>query len=69
MAEISIPDGSWTFDSEILRIVPGGDSDVHELRKTLGELEIPLTAISGVSFEPSRKGATCSFACGREPIR
>ncbi|MER5627010.1 DUF4429 domain-containing protein [Streptosporangium sp. NPDC002544] len=70
MAEISVPDGSWTFDSEILRIVPGGDSDVHELRKTLGELEIPLAAISGASFEPSRKGGNLQLRLrpGADPL-
>lgn len=70
MAEISVPDGSWTFDSEILRIVPGGDSDVHELRKTLGELEIPLAAISAASFEPSRKGGNLQLRLrpGADPL-
>lgn len=56
MAEIFVPEGSWTFDGEILRIVPGGGKGVHELRRVLGELTIPLAAISGVSFEPARKG-------------
>ncbi|GIH79608.1 hypothetical protein Plo01_60370 [Planobispora longispora] len=55
MTEILVPEGAWTFDGEVLRIVPGGD-DVHELRRTLGELAVPLAAIGGVSFEPSRKG-------------
>ncbi|MFI6457946.1 DUF4429 domain-containing protein [Streptosporangium amethystogenes] len=70
MAEISVPDGSWTFDSEILRIVPGGDSGVHELRKTLGELEIPLAAIAGASFEPARKGGNLQLRLrsGADPL-
>ncbi|GGK99920.1 hypothetical protein Sme01_37570 [Sphaerisporangium melleum] len=56
MAEILVPDGSWTFDGETLRIAPGGDKGVHELRRVLGEVTIPLAAIAGVSFESSRKG-------------
>ncbi|SEG93545.1 protein of unknown function [Nonomuraea solani] len=56
MAEIAVPDGSWTFNGEMLRIVPGSDKEVHELRRTLGEVPIPLEAIAGVTFEPARKG-------------
>lgn len=56
MAEITTPDGSWTFDGEILRIVPGSGRDVHEVRKVLGEVAVPLEAVSGVAFEPARKG-------------
>ncbi|WP_055483056.1 DUF4429 domain-containing protein [Sphaerimonospora mesophila] len=56
MAEIVVSDGSWTFDGERLRIVPGSGKDVHELRKVLGELVIPLQAIAGAAFEPARKG-------------
>ncbi|MEV0615472.1 DUF4429 domain-containing protein [Nonomuraea sp. NPDC050404] len=56
MAEIAVSDGSWTFNGEMLRIVPGSDKDVHELRRTLGEVRVPLEAIAGVAFEPARKG-------------
>src|SRR5262245_52887095 len=56
MAEIAAPDGSWTFNGETLRIVPGSGKDIHELRKTLGEVTVPLEAIAGVAFEPARKG-------------
>ncbi|WP_327589315.1 DUF4429 domain-containing protein [Nonomuraea sp. NBC_00507] len=56
MAEIAVPDGSWTFNGEILRVVPGSDKDVHDLRKTLGEVVVPRDAIAGVAFEPARKG-------------
>ncbi|MBF8186631.1 DUF4429 domain-containing protein [Nonomuraea sp. K274] len=56
MAEIAVPDGSWTFNGEVLRIVPGSGKDVHDLRRTLGEVLVPLEAIAGVAFEPSRKG-------------
>jgi hypothetical protein len=56
MAEVAVPDGSWTFNGEFLRIVPGSDKDVHELRRTLGEVTVPLEAIASVAFEPARKG-------------
>ncbi|MEV0996401.1 DUF4429 domain-containing protein [Nonomuraea sp. NPDC050202] len=56
MAEIAVPDGSWTFNGEMLRIVPGSDKDIDELRRTLGEVRVPLEAIAGVAFEPARKG-------------
>ncbi|WP_214411878.1 DUF4429 domain-containing protein [Sphaerisporangium fuscum] len=70
MADISVPDGSWTFDGETLRIVPGGDKNVHELRKVLGQLDIPLAAIAGVSFEPSRKGGSLQLRLrpGADPL-
>ncbi|MFI6509501.1 DUF4429 domain-containing protein [Streptosporangium sp. NPDC050855] len=70
MAEIFVPSGSWTFDSETLRIVPGGGGDTHELRRTLGEVTIPLVAIAGVSFEPSRKGGDLQLRLrpGADPL-
>lgn len=48
-------DGTWTFDSELVRIVPGRDRKVHKLRQALGELTVPLAAIAGVAYEPGRK--------------
>ncbi|GAA3230575.1 DUF4429 domain-containing protein [Nonomuraea helvata] len=56
MTEIAVADGSWTFNGELLRIIPGSDKSVHELRKTLGEVVVPLEAIASVAFEPARKG-------------
>ncbi|MFC5830121.1 DUF4429 domain-containing protein [Nonomuraea insulae] len=56
MAEIAVADGSWTFNGEMLRIVPGSGKDVHELRRTLGGVTAPLDAIASVTFEPARKG-------------
>ncbi|QYC44487.1 hypothetical protein Nocox_34610 [Nonomuraea coxensis DSM 45129] len=56
MAEIAVPDGSWTFNGDLLRIVPGSGKDVHELRRTLGAVAVPREAIAGVTFEPARKG-------------
>ena len=49
-------DGTWSFDGETVRIVPGGDRRVHKLRQALGELTVPLAAISGVALEPAKKG-------------
>ncbi|MGE4425453.1 MAG: DUF4429 domain-containing protein [Solirubrobacteraceae bacterium] len=56
MAEVNARDGTWTFDDEVLRIVPGHHRKVHRLRRALGELEIPLRAIAGAAFEAGRKG-------------
>ncbi|MFF2021015.1 DUF4429 domain-containing protein [Streptomyces sp. NPDC058171] len=55
MAEIIQRDGTWTFDGGTLRLVPGRDKGVSLLRRTLGELTVPLAAVAGVSFEPGRK--------------
>lgn len=55
MAEVIVRDGTWTFDGEIVRIVPGHDKRVHKLRQALGELTVPVTAIAGAAFEPGRK--------------
>ncbi|QIQ04721.1 DUF4429 domain-containing protein [Streptomyces liangshanensis] len=55
MAEIIQKDGTWTFDGDTVRIVPGTDKGVSLLRKTLGEVAVPLGALAGVSFEAGRK--------------
>jgi hypothetical protein len=55
MAEILQRDGSWTFDGDTLRLTPGRDKSVSLLRKTLGELSIPLGALAGISFEQGRR--------------
>lgn len=55
MAEIIQKDGTWTFDGDAVRIVPGNDKGVALLRSTLGELLVPLGALAGISFEPGRK--------------
>lgn len=70
MAEIFVPDGAWTFDGETLRIVPGGGKGVHELRRALGELAVPLLAIASVSFEPARKGGSLQLRLrpGADPL-
>ncbi|SDC04573.1 DUF4429 domain-containing protein [Streptomyces prasinopilosus] len=55
MAEIIQKDGTWVFDGDTLRLTPGRDKNVGLLRRTLGELTVPLEALAGVSFEQGRK--------------
>ncbi|MFH8485577.1 DUF4429 domain-containing protein [Streptomyces longisporoflavus] len=55
MAEIIQRDGTWTFDGEMLRLVPGRDKNVSLLRKSLGELVVPLAALAGIAFEQGKK--------------
>ncbi|KOU54298.1 DUF4429 domain-containing protein [Streptomyces sp. WM6378] len=55
MAEIIQKDGTWVFDGETLRIVPGSDKSVGLLQRTLGETAVPLRAVAGIAYEPGRK--------------
>ncbi|QEU85876.1 DUF4429 domain-containing protein [Streptomyces viridosporus] len=55
MAEIIQKDGTWVFDGEALRLTPGRDKNVGLLRRTLGELVVPLRALAGISFEQGKK--------------
>ncbi|MGW2509399.1 DUF4429 domain-containing protein [Streptomyces scopuliridis] len=55
MAEIIQKDGTWTFDGDTVRIVPGKDKGVSLLRKALGEVAVPLGALAGISFEAGRR--------------
>ncbi|MFJ1746135.1 DUF4429 domain-containing protein [Streptomyces sp. NPDC088116] len=55
MAEIIQQDGTWTFDGDTVRIVPGPDKGVSRLRRTLGEVAVPLGALAGISFETGRR--------------
>ncbi|MFD5267603.1 DUF4429 domain-containing protein [Streptomyces sp. NPDC058335] len=55
MAEIIQKDGTWVFDGDALRLTPGRDKNVGLLRRTLGELVVPLRALAGVSFEQGKK--------------
>src|ERR1044072_1501206 len=55
MAEIIQRDGTWTYDGDALRLVPGRDKGVSLLRRTLGELTVPLGALAGISFEQGKK--------------
>ncbi|GAU69414.1 hypothetical protein SSP35_12_00620 [Streptomyces sp. NBRC 110611] len=56
MAELIGRDGTWSFDGEGVRIVPGHERGVHKLRQDLGEFTVPLTAVAGIAYEPARKG-------------
>ncbi|MFF7328631.1 DUF4429 domain-containing protein [Streptomyces sp. NPDC090306] len=55
MAEIIQRDGTWVFDGDALRLTPGRDKNVSVLRRTLGELVVPLGALAGISFEQGKK--------------
>ncbi|MEU9732079.1 DUF4429 domain-containing protein [Streptomyces sp. NPDC048002] len=55
MVEIIQKDGTWAFDGDALRLTPGRDKNVSLLRKTLGELVVPLGALAGISFEQGKK--------------
>ncbi|MEV4995263.1 DUF4429 domain-containing protein [Streptomyces niveus] len=55
MAEIIQTDGTWTFDGDTVRIVPGNDKRVGLLRRSLGEVAVPLQALAAITFEPGRK--------------
>ncbi|MCE7080529.1 DUF4429 domain-containing protein [Streptomyces sp. ST2-7A] len=57
MAELIQRDGTWDFDGERLRLVPGTGRNVHPLRTGLGEIAVPLEAIAGISLEPGRRRA------------
>ncbi|MFH9422921.1 DUF4429 domain-containing protein [Streptomyces sp. NPDC017529] len=56
MAELMVRDGTWSFDGDHVRIVPGQERGVHRLRQDLGEISVPLTALAGIAYEPARKG-------------
>lgn len=56
MSEVMAKDGTWTFDGETIRIVPGRDRGVHKLRQVVGEIAVPLTAVAGIAYAPGRKG-------------
>ncbi|QTZ91642.1 DUF4429 domain-containing protein [Streptomyces auratus] len=56
MAELMVRDGTWTFDGEVIRIVPGSERGVHKLRQYLGEFTVPLAAVAKIAYEPARKG-------------
>ncbi|MEV5608265.1 DUF4429 domain-containing protein [Streptomyces sp. NPDC052225] len=55
MAEIIQRDGTWAFDGSTIRITPGLHRSVALLRQTYGEIDVPLTAVAGVSYEPERR--------------
>lgn len=56
MAEVMGKNGTWTFDGDLLRIVPGHDKDVSRVRAALGEIAVPLAAVAGIAFEAAPEG-------------
>ncbi|MEU3931754.1 DUF4429 domain-containing protein [Streptomyces sp. NPDC029044] len=54
MAETIQRDGTWAFDGDTLRITPGLHRSVPLLRRTYGEISVPLVAVSGVVLEAAR---------------
>ncbi|WKX70447.1 DUF4429 domain-containing protein [Streptomyces sp. XD-27] len=71
MAEIIQSDGTWTFDGDAVRIVPGRDKGVHAARQSLGELTVPLEALAGIAYEPGRKSGRLRLRLreGADPLR
>ncbi|MEU6460838.1 DUF4429 domain-containing protein [Streptomyces sp. NPDC046976] len=55
MAEIIQKDGTWVFDGDALRLIPGRDKGVGLLRRELGELLIPLSALASISVAQGRR--------------
>ncbi|MFE0188827.1 DUF4429 domain-containing protein [Streptomyces sp. NPDC059008] len=70
MAELMVRDGTWSFDGESVRIVPGSERGVHKLRQDLGEFTVPLAALAGVAYEPARKGGRLRLRlrAGADPL-
>ncbi|MFL6115064.1 MAG: DUF4429 domain-containing protein [Catenulispora sp.] len=56
MAEVMGKNGTWTFDGDLLRIVPGHDKEVSRVRAALGEIVVPLAAVGGIAFEAAPEG-------------
>nr|WP_062340456.1 DUF4429 domain-containing protein [Herbidospora sakaeratensis] len=56
MTEVLVSDGSWTFNGDVIRIVPAKERGVNKLRQALGELVVPLAAVAGIAYQPARKG-------------
>ena len=56
MTELIGKNATWTFDGDVVRIVPGHDKDVSRLRSALGEIAVPLEAVAGVAFEAASEG-------------
>jgi subtilisin family serine protease len=56
MAEVMGKNGTWTFNGDLVRIVPGHDKEVSRVRAALGEIVVPLEAVAGVAFEAAVDG-------------
>ncbi|MFC8367162.1 MULTISPECIES: DUF4429 domain-containing protein [unclassified Streptomyces] len=70
MAEIIQKDGTWIFDGDALRLTPGRDKNVGLLRRTLGELVLPLKALAGISLEQGKKSGRLKLRLrdGADPL-
>ncbi|MFD7612888.1 DUF4429 domain-containing protein [Streptomyces sp. NPDC059828] len=70
MAEIIDKSGTWIFDGDGVRIVPGHDRGVSLLRRTLGEIGIPLGALAGISYAPGKKSGLLKLRLreGADPL-
>lgn len=70
MAELLARDGTWTFDGDLIRIVPGRERGVHQIRQALGEVAVPLAAVAGIAFEPGKKGGRLRLRLrdGADPV-
>ncbi|MEY9858222.1 hypothetical protein ABH935_003835 [Catenulispora sp. GAS73] len=55
MAELIGKNGTWTFDGDVVRVVPSHEKDVPRLRSALGEIAVPLEAVAGIAFEAGTK--------------
>jgi len=55
VAELIGKNGTWTFDGDVVRVVPGHEKDVPRLRSALGEIAVPLEALAGIAFEAGTK--------------
>ncbi|NUP47792.1 MAG: DUF4429 domain-containing protein [Catenulispora sp.] len=70
MAEVMGKNGTWTFNGDLLRIVPGHDKEVSRVRAALGEIAVPLEAITGVAFEAApERGKKSKHSAGRLRLR
>ena len=70
MAELIGKNGTWTFDGEVVRVVPGHDKDVSRLRAALGEVAVPLAALAGIAFEATPEaGKKAKDGAGRIRLR
>jgi len=70
MAELIGKNGTWSFDGDVVRIVPGHDKEVSRLRTALGEIAVPLAALTGVAFEAtSDAGKKAKNGAGRIRLR
>ncbi|AXB48436.1 DUF4429 domain-containing protein [Amycolatopsis albispora] len=68
--ELAGPDEKWTFDLREVRIIPAPDGDLHELRRALGPVSVPLAALTGISFEPGRRSCRLrlQLRAGADPL-